>query len=153
LERREQDFTRKDQDLAKVEERRQQQLKEAEGKNAEMTKLIDEERRKLQTISQLTPDQAKALLMQRVERDIAAEVAELTARAVNRAKEHADGDARKIILNTIQRLANECVAENTVSTIDLPSDDMKGRIIGKEGRNIRAFEKATGVDVVVDDTP
>ena len=152
-ERREQDFVKKEQELVKVEQRRQEQLKEAEGKNQEMTKMIDEERRKLQTIAQLTPDQAKVLLLQRVERDIATEVAEMTARAVNRAKEHADVDARKIILNTIQRLANECVAENTVSTIDLPSDDMKGRIIGKEGRNIRAFEKATGVDVVVDDTP
>src|SRR5436853_9212 len=116
-------------------------------------RLIDEERHKLQQISSMTPDQAKQLLLQRVERDIATEVAELTTRAVNRAKENAQVDARKIILNTIQRLANDCVAENTVSTIDLPSEDLKGRIIGKEGRNIRAFEKATGVDVIVDDTP
>ncbi|HYF51257.1 MAG TPA: ribonuclease Y [Planctomycetota bacterium] len=153
LERREGDPKNKEQDLAKLETKRQEQLKDAEQKNKEMTRMIDEERHKLQTISGLTPDQAKALLLQRVERDIATEVAELTTRAVNRAKENAQVDARKIILNTIQRLANECVAENTVSTIDLPSDDMKGRIIGKEGRNIRAFEKATGVDVVVDDTP
>ncbi len=152
-ERKEQDFVRREEEVKKIEAKRQEQLKEAEGKNQEMTRLIDEERRKLQTIAGLTPDQAKALLLQRVERDIATEVAELTTRAVNRARENADVDARKIILNTIQRLANECVAENTVSTIDLPSDDMKGRIIGKEGRNIRAFEKATGVDVVVDDTP
>jgi ribonuclease Y len=152
-ERRETELKNKEQDLVKLETRRQEQLKEAETKNKEMTKLIDEERHKLQQISSMTPDQAKALLLQRVERDIASEVAELTTRAVNRAKENAQVDARKIILNTIQRLANDCVAENTVSTIDLPSDDMKGRIIGKEGRNIRAFEKATGVDVVVDDTP
>jgi ribonuclease Y len=153
LERREQDFARKEEDIKKIEVKRLEQLKEAENKNLEMTRLIDDERRKLQTIAGMTPDQAKALLLQRVERDIATEVAELTTRAINRAKENSDVDARKIILNTIQRLANECVAENTVSTIDLPSDDMKGRIIGKEGRNIRAFEKATGVDVVVDDTP
>ena len=153
IERREQDFVRKEQEGVQLETRRQELLKDAESKNGEMTKLIDEERRKLVTISSLTTDQARTLLLKRVEQDIAGEVNELHMRAVNRAKEHAETDARKIILNTIQRLANECVAENTVSTIDLPSDDMKGRIIGKEGRNIRAFEKATGVDVIVDDTP
>ncbi|HYG73869.1 MAG TPA: ribonuclease Y [Planctomycetota bacterium] len=152
-ERREQDLARKEEELKKVEQKKLEQLKEIEAKNATMTQLIDEERRKLQTITSMTPDQAKALLLQRVERDIAGEIAELTNRAVNRAKENADQEARRIVLNTIQRLASEVVAENTVSTIDLPSDDMKGRIIGKEGRNIRAFEKATGVDVIVDDTP
>jgi ribonucrease Y len=153
LERREQDLARKDQESVKLETRRQELLKDAENKSKEMDRMIDEERHKLQTIAGMTPDQAKVLLLQRVERDIAGEVAELTNRAVNRAKENAGVEARKIILNTIQRLASDCVAENTVSTIDLPSDDMKGRIIGKEGRNIRAFEKATGIDVVVDDTP
>ena len=153
LERREQDLVRKDQDLVKLDQKRQELLKDAEHKTRDLGALIDEERQKLQGVSHLTIEQAKNLLLQRVERDIAAEVNELTARAVNRAKENANTEARKIILNTIQRLASECVAENTVSTIDLPSDDMKGRIIGKEGRNIRAFEKATGVDVVVDDTP
>jgi ribonuclease Y len=153
LERREQDIQRKEQDGVKLEQKRQEQLKEAEAKNATMTELIDDERRKLQTIAGMTPDQAKVLLLQRVERDIASEVAEMTNRAVNRAKENAEAEARKVIINTIQRLASDTVAENTVATIDLPSDDMKGRIIGKEGRNIRAFEKATGIDVVVDDTP
>ena len=153
LERREQDLVRKEQDTVKLEQKRQEQLKEAEKKNRDMSALIDEERTKLQTIAGMTPDQAKVLLMQRVERDIAGEVAELTARAINRGRENAEAEARKLILNTIQRVASDCVAENTVATIDLPSDDMKGRIIGKEGRNIRAFEKATGVDVIVDDTP
>ena len=153
FERREQELARKEQDAVKLDQKRQEQLKEAEVKNQEMTKLIDDERRKLVTIAGMTPDQAKALLLQRVERDIAVEVAEMTTRMLNRAKEYAEVDARKIIINTIQRLASDTVAENTVSTIDLPSDDLKGRIIGKEGRNIRAFEKATGIDVVVDDTP
>ena len=125
-ERRELDFARKEADIAKAEQRRLELLKEADDKNLEMTKLIDEERRKLQTIAGLTPDQAKALLLQRVERDIATEVAELTARAVNRARENAEVDSRKIILNTIQRLANECVAENTVSTIDLREMNVLG---------------------------
>lgn len=153
LERREQDHAKKEQEGVKLEQKRLEMLKDAEGKSQEMNKLIDEERRKLATISSMTPDQAKALLLKRVERDMEGEVAELMSRAVNRARESADIEARKIILNTIQRLANDCVAENTVATIDLPSEDLKGRIIGKEGRNIRAFEKATGVDVIVDDTP
>ncbi|HLX63074.1 MAG TPA: ribonuclease Y [Planctomycetota bacterium] len=153
LERREQDHARKEQEGGKLEQKRQELLKEAEARSQEMVKLVDEERRKLTTISSLTPDQAKAMLMKRVERDIEGEINELMQRAVNRAREYAEVDARKIILNTIQRLANDCVAENTVATIDLPSEDLKGRIIGKEGRNIRAFEKATGVDVIVDDTP
>lgn len=153
IERREQDIVRKEQDAGKIETRRNELLKEAETRSGELNKLIDEERVKLSKISSVTPDQAKTMLMQRVERDIAGEINELTLRAINRAKENAEVDSRKIILNTIQRLANDCVAENTVATIDLPTEDLKGRIIGKEGRNIRAFEKATGVDVIVDDTP
>ncbi|MCY3020584.1 MAG: Rnase Y domain-containing protein, partial [Planctomycetota bacterium] len=153
LERREQDIVRKEQESIKLEQKRQEQLREAEKKNQDMTRLVDEERQKLQAISSMTLEQAKAQLLLRVERDIASEVAELTTRAVNRAKENAEVEARKVVLNTIQRVASDCVAENTVATIDLPSDDMKGRIIGKEGRNIRAFEKATGIDVIVDDTP
>ena len=153
IERREQDAARKEQDAGKLEEKRKELLKEAEGHTVELNKLIDEERIKLTKISSITPDQAKTLLLQRVERDIASEINELTLRSINRAKENAEVDSRKIILNTIQRLANDCVAENTVATIDLPTEDLKGRIIGKEGRNIRAFEKATGVDVIVDDTP
>ena len=153
LERREQDLGRKEQDGVKLEQKRHEVLKDAENKKQDMVLLLEEERRKLQTIAGMTPEQAKVILLQRVERDIATEVAELTNRAINRAKENAGVEARKIILNTIQRIASDCVAENTVSTIDLASDDMKGRIIGKEGRNIRAFEKATGIDVIVDDTP
>jgi ribonuclease Y len=153
IERREQEAVRKEQEIAKLEQKRQEQLKEIEKKNHDMSLLLDEERHKLQSVAGMTLDQAKTLLLQRVESDIASEVAELTARAANRARERAEEEARKIVLNTMQRLASDCVAEGTVATIDLPSDDMKGRIIGKEGRNIRAFEKATGIDVIVDDTP
>ena len=144
---------RKDQELKALEQKRQEQLKVFESRRLALDQVYEEQKHKLQSIAGLAPEQAKALLLERVHADIAVEVAEMTQRALNRAKEHADVDARKIILNSIQRLASEFVAENTVSTIDLPSDDMKGRIIGREGRNIRAFEKATGVDVIVDDTP
>lgn len=153
IERRESDMARKEQDIQKLETKKQDSLKEIEAKEKMMSQLIDDERAKLLKIASLTVEQAKAMLLTRVERDIAVEVAEMTQRALNRAKENADVEARKIILNVIQRLANDCTAENTVATIDLTSDDLKGRIIGKEGRNIRAFEKATGIDVIVDDTP
>ncbi|MBI3829633.1 MAG: DUF3552 domain-containing protein, partial [Planctomycetes bacterium] len=144
---------RKEQDLQRLEQKRQEQMTSIEARKKELDVMYEDEKRRLQTIAQLTPDQAKNMLLERVKADIEVEVVEMTNRALNRAKENADVDARKIILNTIQRLASDYVAENTVSTIDLPSDDMKGRIIGREGRNIRAFEKATGVDVIVDDTP
>ncbi|MCZ7648149.1 MAG: ribonuclease Y [Planctomycetota bacterium] len=144
---------RKEQDIERMEEKRKQALARAEAQEKEMEAMVKEERRKLEQISGLTPERAKQMLLERVESDIAAEVSEMTIRALNRAKENADVESRKIILNTIQRVASETVAENTVATIDLSNDDMKGRIIGREGRNIRAFEKATGVDVIVDDTP
>ncbi|GMV82308.1 MAG: ribonuclease Y [Planctomycetota bacterium] len=144
---------RKEQDLERLEQRRKQAAEQADKRAAELEEMYKEERHKLEKISGLTPEQAKQMLMQRVEADIAVEANELTIRALNRAKENVENDARKMILNSIQRLASETVAENTVATIDLTNDDMKGRIIGREGRNIRAFEKATGVDVIVDDTP
>jgi ribonuclease Y len=153
LERKDQDLQRKDQDLKALEQKRLEGLKALDAGKQDLQNMIAEERRKLETISGLTPEMAKNILLERVQAEVAAEAAELTMRVLNRAKEQADGEARKVILNTIQRLASEVVAEGTVSTIDLPSEEMKGRIIGREGRNIRAFEKATGVDVVVDDTP
>jgi len=153
IERKEQDLVRRDQEIKALEQKRQEQLKSTEARRKDLEEMIEDERRKLTHISGLTPEMAKGELLERVQADIAGEVAEMTNRALNRAKEKADGEARKVILNTIQRLASDVVAENTVSTVDLPNDDMKGRIIGREGRNIRAFEKATGVDVIVDDTP
>ncbi|MCK6472940.1 MAG: ribonuclease Y [Planctomycetes bacterium] len=144
---------RKEQEVEQLEAKRKELMAGIQTKNEELDRMIADERVKLQKIASLTTEQAKAMLLQRVESDIASEVAELTQRALNRAKEAAEQESRKVILNTIQRLASDFVAENTVATIDLPNDDMKGRIIGREGRNIRAFEKATGVDVIVDDTP
>jgi ribonuclease Y len=144
---------RKEQDLVKLEEKRKELLEIAEQKAKELEKMATEERRKLEMISGLTPDRAKALLLERVERDCASEMAELTQRAVNRAKENSEREARNVILKTIQRIVPDVVAETTVTSIDISSDEVKGRVIGREGRNIRAFEKATGIDVIVDDTP
>jgi len=144
---------KKEQDVQRLEQQRQEQIQAAETRKQQLDLIYAEEKSKLQSIAGLTIEQAKQLLLERVKSTLEIEVAEMTSRAVNRAKEHAQEDSRKIILNTIQRVASDFVAENTVASIDLPSDDMKGRIIGREGRNIRAFEKVTGVDVIVDDTP
>lgn len=144
---------RKEQEIERLEKQRKEQLKSAEERKSELDKLVEEERHKLQRISGLTRGQAREILLERLEADMASEIADINQRALNRAKESAQTEACKVVLNTIQRIASDFVAENTVATIDLPKDDMKGRIIGREGRNIRAFEKATGVDVIVDDTP
>jgi ribonuclease Y len=98
-------------------------------------------------------EEARRQLLEQVEKDMEQETARLVDRRLDEAREQAETEAREIILQAIQRYAAEHTSETTVSAVDIPSDDMKGRVIGREGRNIRAFEKATGVDVIVDDTP
>jgi len=122
-------------------------------KEKELTEALDKQKEALYRISGLSPQDARAQLFERLERDFEREAAVLLDRKVEQAKETADQKAREILATAIQRCAVEHTNESVVSTIDLPSDEMKGRIIGREGRNIRAFEKATGVDVIVDDTP
>ena len=122
-------------------------------KERELNELLDTEKETLYRISGMTPQEARAQLFERIEAELDREVAALVERKVEQAREIADQKAREIISTAIQRCAVEHTTESVVSTIDLPSDEMKGRIIGREGRNIRAFEKATGVDVIVDDTP
>jgi len=122
-------------------------------KEKELTEALDKQKEALYRISGLSPQDARAQLFERLERDFEREAAVLLERKVEQAKETADQKAREILATAIQRCAVEHTNESVVSTIDLPSDEMKGRIIGREGRNIRAFEKATGVDVIVDDTP
>ncbi|MBL0699290.1 MAG: ribonuclease Y [Desulfosarcina sp.] len=115
--------------------------------------LIDEQKRQLEKISVLTAEQAKELLIRAMENEAKYEGARLIKRIENEAQKEADKKAKKIISTAIQRYAGDYVAERTVSVIQLPSDDMKGRIIGREGRNIRALEAATGIDLIIDDTP
>jgi len=119
----------------------------------ELNELIEKETSQLHSISGIGPEEAKKLLLERVEKQMEAETSVIIQRAVERATEEAEGKARNIVSQAIQRCAVEHTAESVVSTVDIPNDEMKGRIIGREGRNIRAFEKATGVDVIVDDTP
>ena len=127
--------------------------KELESKSSELKNLIEEEKQRLQRVSGLTVEEAKRILLERMENEARLEAATMIRRAEEEAKESADKKSREIISLAIQRCAADHTIESTVSVVSLPNDEMKGRIIGREGRNIRALEIATGVDVIVDDTP
>ena len=125
----------------------------AEQFQAELEEVKQEELRKLETICNLSVSEAKGQLMRRAEDEIQPELARQYRDMEERAKEEASEKARHILSAAIQRMASDVVSEVTVTNVPLPSDDMKGRLIGREGRNIRAIEKATGVDLIIDDTP
>ena len=124
-----------------------------EKKSKELDALIEAGNHKLHEITGLSREAAERMLLDRLERELADEVAARLQRHTEQLKQQADAKAREILATAIQRCAADHTADTTVSTVDIPSDDMKGRIIGREGRNIRTFEKCTGVDVIVDDTP
>ena len=115
--------------------------------------LLEETKKELEKVSGLTSEQARELLLKAMEEEARHEGAALVKKINNEAREQADKEAKKIISTAIQRYAGEYVAEKTVSVVHLPGDEMKGRIIGREGRNIRALEAATGIDLIIDDTP
>jgi len=119
----------------------------------EMAAALAQQRAQLERIAAMTSEQARQELLKIMETDARTEGARMIKRLEEEASQEAAGRARRIISMAIQRVAADHVAESTVSVVDLPSDDMKGRIIGREGRNIRALEQATGVDLIVDDTP
>ncbi len=130
--------------------KRENQLKKTE---EEITKLKQEADRKLEEIAGFSKDQAQEILLKKVEEEVKEDLAKKIKVLEEQAKEEAEKKAREIIATAIQRIAAEHTTETTISTVSLPSDEMKGRIIGREGRNIQAFEKVTGVDLIVDDTP
>jgi ribonuclease Y len=146
LESREQEVQRRGSELGRRES-------VATAKEQELEKLITDERRKLEQLAGLSADQAKAELIRRLEDEALADAASRLREIRESAKRNADREAKKIVALAVQRVAAETTAETTVSAVSLPNDEMKGRIIGREGRNIRAFELATGVDVIIDDTP
>ncbi len=131
----------------------EQRDKELQLREGEAESLVREERQKLERVAGLTADEARRELMQRVEDEARGQAAALTREIKEQAKRGAERDAKRIVAMAIQRIAAEHTAETTVAAVALPNDEMKGRIIGREGRNIRAFETATGVDVIIDDTP
>jgi ribonucrease Y len=124
-----------------------------EERDAELKKILQEQTARLEKISGLTSSEARRELWKNLEDEIRGEAARLAQRMREAAAREADREARRLILLAIQRLAADQSIESTVTVVSLPNDEMKGRIIGREGRNIRAFEMATGIDVIIDDTP
>ena len=145
-----------DQKLAGV-DRREQELRRLEQQTQERGKALTKREQdigaRLEQVAGLSAQEAKAELITKLESEARDEAAALVRNITEQAKKNADREAKKIIALAIQRIAAEQTAESSVSAVVLPSDEMKGRIIGREGRNIRAFEAATGVDVIIDDTP
>jgi ribonuclease Y len=145
--------SKKEREFESVQRFLAEQQEDVARRNIEVKALIAEQRDTLQRIAKLSPEEAREQLFRRLESDLAHEVGGLILKHEQNLKETCQAKSREILITTIQRYASGHTAETTTSTVDIPSDDMKGRIIGREGRNIRAFEKATGVDVIVDDTP
>jgi len=122
-------------------------------KDRQLNEIIGQQKAQLLKVANLSMEEARNILLGRIEKDIEQDASALIQKRLEDAKETADSQAREVIITSIQRYAAEHTCASTVSAVDIPSDDMKGRVIGREGRNIRAFEKATGIDVIVDDTP
>ncbi|MBK8249410.1 MAG: ribonuclease Y [Gemmatimonadetes bacterium] len=146
LDQRERDLGRRASDLGRKE-------KGVGDREAELDRLVADERRRLESLAGMSASEAKTELISRLEREAEADAANRIREIREGAKRNAEREAKKIVALAVQRIASEHTSEISVSSVSLPNDEMKGRIIGREGRNIRAFELATGVDVVIDDTP
>jgi ribonucrease Y len=146
LEQRDRDLSRRGSDFG----RREKQVVQRE---EELERLVADERRRLEQLASMSAQEAKAELIRRLEDEAQADAANTLREIRESARRNAEREAKKIVALAVQRIAAEHTAETTVSAVSLPNDEMKGRIIGREGRNIRAFELATGADVIIDDTP
>ena len=146
LEKREENFEMKEREL-------ERKFADVETKNKQIEELYQKELEELQRISNLTVDEAKEKLLSDLEKDIVNEKAVIIRDLEAKAKEEADKNAREIIGFAIQKCAADHTSETTMSVVELPNDDMKGRIIGREGRNIKTLETLTGIDLIIDDTP
>ncbi|MFH1146186.1 MAG: ribonuclease Y [Pseudomonadota bacterium] len=143
----------KELNILKREKELQRQERIFSEKEQEYQSLLEEERHQLEKISGLTSSEAKDLFLRQVEEEARTDAARLLKRIESETRETADKKAKEVISLAVMRYAGEYVAEKTVSVVNLPNEEMKGRIIGREGRNIRAIEAATGVDLIIDDTP
>jgi len=139
--------------VEKKEETLQKKLKDIETKQNKMEAIHEKQIEELERISGLSTDDAKSMLIDNIKREAEQEAAIAVKEIEREAKETADRKAREIVTYAIQKCSADHVAETTVSVVDLPNDEMKGRIIGREGRNIRALEQLTGIDIIIDDTP
>ncbi|MGO1059879.1 ribonuclease Y [Planococcus sp. FY231025] len=146
LNKREAGLERKDEALAE----KQQHIVQMESKAEE---LVQQQQSEMERISSLTREEAKSIILQQVENELSTDIAVMVKETEARAKEESDKKAKNILSLAMQRFAADHVAETTVSVVNLPNDEMKGRIIGREGRNIRTLETLTGIDLIIDDTP
>ena len=153
VQQKEESVDKKAETIEKREANCQAKEEELSRQKEQVAKLNDERVQELERISGLTSEQAKEYLLKIVEDDVKHESAVMIKEYESRAKEEADKRAKEYVVNAIQRCAADHVAETTISVVQLPNDEMKGRIIGREGRNIRTIETLTGVDLIIDDTP
>ena len=153
LDKREEMLTKRDALLDQKDNNLLKQQKEIQEKEAKMEELLKSEMEQLETIAKFSKEKAHDMIMQRVEDNMSREIAEYIREREAEAKLTANETAKNLIVQSMQRYSNDVVNEQTVSTITLPNDEMKGRLIGREGRNIRTIESVTGVDLIIDDTP
>lgn len=153
LDRRSESVDKKEQSLEVREQQLSERQQEVDDMNSKVEELVKRQQQELERISGFTKDEARDIIMETMENELTHEKAVLVKDYMTRAKEEADKNAREILSLAVQRCAADHVAETTVSVVNLPNDEMKGRIIGREGRNIRALETLTGIDLIIDDTP
>lgn len=153
MDKRDENYQKREQLLDDREEKLQDRLKKIQNDQVEMEKLKQEQINMLSKISGLEKNKARELIMKKVEEDMNIEIANYIKEREDAAKLNADKSAKELLVTSMQRYSSEVSNEQTVSTIELPNNEMKGRIIGREGRNIRTIEAITGVDLIIDDTP
>jgi len=153
LNRKEEKLDKREDELNKKSQSVNDKDKNLKKKEKDIVETLDKQLKELEKIAGLTIEEAKKNLIEKIEKKAKYDASKFVKKYEDEAKKLADKNAKKIITMAIQRCAAEVVAENSVTTVNLASDDMKGRIIGREGRNIREFEKCTGVDLIIDDTP
>jgi len=153
LDRKQELLSKKERYLETIEKNVIEKRKELGEKEKQIERLMEAQNEELYRIGGLSREEARRICLERTRQQVESECQEMISQRLARAQEEAEQKARTIIVNAIERCSAQSTSETTVSTIELPTDELKGRIIGREGRNIRAFEKATGVDVIVDDTP
>lgn len=153
LRQREESLDRKASDLEQRDRRAGGREQELEARAHEIDDLRDQQAKELERVSQLTRQEARGIVLSSVEVEMRDEAARRARHILSQARLEADEQAKRVVALAVQRLATDHVGETTVCAVPIPSEDMKGRIIGREGRNIRAFEAATGVDIIIDETP